>query len=116
MSLDSVTAKGRRRQVEQFRSTCIRRRFPIAKDEYGNDVRDLNSPQDVALPCRLVQTEAREVTVDRETQVSDWELILAWDADVEASDQIIMDGVTYEVLGPPDPGRIAKTARLRHVA
>lgn len=49
-------------------------------------------------PAGSFQTDAREVTVDRETQVSDWDSKLEWNADVLVSDQVLHNGAVYKVL------------------
>ena len=49
----------------------------------------------------LEQTAAVEVLVNQETYTSDWLLILPAGTVIDASDQVLVDGATFEVVGPP---------------
>lgn len=49
----------------------------------------------------LEQTDEQEVTVGRDTQISDWTALLPRDAKISGRDQIVWNGRTFEVIGPP---------------
>jgi hypothetical protein len=51
--------------------------------------------------CYLEQTEAREITIGRETQIATHLLVVAPDVPLSGSDKVTVEGMTYEVLGPP---------------
>lgn len=51
--------------------------------------------------CYLEQTERREVTVGRETQLATHLVIFPSGTVLDGSDLVTIDGTTYEVLGPP---------------
>jgi hypothetical protein len=68
----------------------------------------------------LTQTSGEEMTVDRDTRISDWEVSLPAEAVIDANDQVIAQGKTFEVIGPPaqarQPGRVHHiVARLRWI-
>lgn len=99
--------------------TVTVRRYPESERGAYNSPQ-AGDPVDVVYPGRLEPTTGVELTQDRGTVLADWILYLPDDADVVASDQVIIDDVTYEVVGPPARGtgigRIDHIeARLRHV-
>lgn len=74
-------------------------------DAYGDEALgypDADSSQ--AVPALLQQTAAQEVTTGRDTQVSDWLLFLLPEVSITGDSRVfrISDGVTFEVLGPPN--------------
>lgn len=86
--------------VEQsFNSTCVRRRFDMTTlDRFNNPVR--GAPTDVTYACRKVPAPGNEDTTDRAVQTSEAGFLLPHDADVEATDVLIHEGDTWEVIGP----------------
>lgn len=81
-------------------SQTLRHMGVTGQDDYGNDVYGVVSTGTVL--GYLEQTEAREITLDRETYISDWLDVLPAGTTVDANDEIVYGGVTYEVIGPPD--------------
>lgn len=72
-------------------------------------------------PVRLEQTGGTETTVDEDTLISDWRLIGRADMPIGGRDRVTVDGITFEVVGPPAVQRTPRgphhiEARLRHVA
>ncbi len=55
----------------------------------------------VNYPCWLEQTDTVEVTVGRDTVLSDWLLVLPPEALLDATDRIAVDGRSFEVVGHP---------------
>jgi hypothetical protein len=70
-------------------------------DAYNNKVADWTNPTRVTEPARLEQTAATEVTVDRDTLVSDWLLFSAADSAIEGHKRVEARGSTFEVVGKP---------------
>ena len=94
------------------------KRFPIVIDEYGNESR--GTATTITYPCRLEQTDGTEVTVNRNTQTSNWNLFLLPEADIKSGDQVVVDATTFEVAGPPAKQQTPRgahhiEARLVHV-
>jgi hypothetical protein len=93
-------------------------RYATVTDDYGNVVRDTETT--VPYQCRLEQVKGSEVTVNRNTRISDWVLYLPPDADVLSSDVIRAQGSDFEVAGPAILHKSPrfeshKEARLIHV-
>lgn len=97
-----------------FETPATRRRFGVVEDDYGNEV-EAGAPDELELDVVLWQTEGTETTVDRDELVSDWIARLPLGADVTGRDLLIVDGKTFEVVGPPVDARTHLRARLRHV-
>lgn len=81
--------------------TCIitHRAQTGAEDRY-------NSPTWVetttaGVPCYIQQTEPKEVTIGRETQIADHLGVFLVGTVLDGSDEVIRNGHTYEVIGPP---------------
>lgn len=108
-------ARMRGRVEETFDKIGIRRRFPLAEDRYKNLVRDTANPLDVELPLALTQTDAREVTIGRSEQAADWLARFPAGSDVVGRDQVIVEGKTFEVFGPPEDVGTHLRAKLRYV-
>jgi hypothetical protein len=49
-------------------------------------------------PARLENTDATEVLGEWDTVVSNWRLYLPGEVAIRAKDQVVVDGVTYEVV------------------
>lgn len=79
--------------------TCTRRRYSDgAADAYGNQTR---TASDVTLACRKRPAAGNEDTTDRDVQTHEAEFHFAWNADVAGGDELIHNGVTWQVIGPP---------------
>lgn len=73
---------------------------PGAADEYGNAAESW--VESGVWPARFEQTDGREVTDDRDTQVSDWRVFLPPDVEIGGRDRVVDEhGRTFEVVGPP---------------
>lgn len=70
-------------------------------DAYNNPTFGETSRADY--PCRIQETAATEIVIGRDTVVSDLILFLPPEAVISAVDRVVVDGVTYEVLGTPNP-------------
>lgn len=51
--------------------------------------------------CYFEQTETREVTEGRSTGIATHLFVFASGTEVDDSDQVLVDGVRFEILGPP---------------
>jgi hypothetical protein len=79
--------------------TILHRSVSGSADEYGNPLTDTDSTTD--LLGYFQQTSAHEITVGQETYTSDAILILAAGTVIDGSDQALIDGLIYELVGPP---------------
>lgn len=80
-------------------------------DDDGNPVDDWGSATSTDSKGLLQQTSAIEVTLGRDTVISDWLLFLPADAAVDAVARVVVDGSTFEVVGRPD---LVRTPRGVH--
>src|SRR5205809_758720 len=79
-------------------------REPGEPDETSD--RPLEEVDRADYPAWLEQTKGDELTEDRQTEVSDWLLILEPDADISAVDLVVdEDGQVFEVVAPPAGAR-----------
>lgn len=92
-----LTGGGPRRLLNQ--PLTIERRSAITTDEFNNEVAGAEST--VTTTGYVEQTTATEITVDRETYVTDWLVVLFADVQVDASDHILYAGGTLKVVGKP---------------
>ena len=74
-------------------------------DRYGNTIRDWSSPSSTATVGWVSQRTSSEVTASRDAEVSDWAGFFLCDEDVAAQDRVVWSGLTFEVVGPPNPAR-----------
>lgn len=81
-------------------SLTVQRWGVTGQDDYGNDVYGMTSSSSVS--GYLEQTAEQEVTLNRQTYVSDWLAVLPTGTALDANDRIVYGGVTYEVIGPPN--------------
>lgn len=66
--------------------------------------------------CLLQQSSRREDTANRDVQIGDWNLYLEPAAAVlEGGDRVEIDGVSYELDGPPWPTFHPRTRSVQHV-
>lgn len=68
-------------------------------DDYGNLAPGTTSVDETT--GYVEQTEAQEITVDRQTYRTDWRVFLAAGVSVDASDRIVYGSRTFEVIGSP---------------
>lgn len=96
-----------------FDKVATRRRFPVTTDRYNNEIRDLSDPDDLEdVPITLWQVGADESRADRDQQAGEWLARVPVATDVDGRDQILVDGDTYEVVGPPLDARTHLRLRL----
>lgn len=92
-----------------------------ATDEYNNPTPTWPEENVRKTTGWLEQIGERENTDDRNTQITEWTLVIADpDAELGGRDRVRIDGITYEVIGPPrgprtPRGRHHLEVRLRHV-
>lgn len=80
-------------------------------DPYGNPA-DTWTDDAATADVILQQTEAVEVTTDRDVQTSDWLLVDPNpDAGLSGRDRVNAGGAVFEVVGPPE---VVKTPRGAH--
>jgi hypothetical protein len=65
--------------------------------------------------CYIEQHQVSEDTVDRETQLQTIKGYFPAGIELDGSDEVEVDGVTYEVLGPSDPVWNPRTSTFHHV-
>lgn len=84
-----------------------------ATDKYNDATDDHGDP--VEKRARLEQTDAREITVGRSTQISDWLLMIVKSAVIGANDLVLdEDDRVFEVIGAPSKERDVG-GRITHV-
>ena len=109
-------------------AALMSRTCTITRRVNGDDVDDYGNPvpaeSTITALCELQEASADEDTVDADRQVGDWNLFVAPTASsagqtvvtsFDGSDTVTVDGVTYEVVGPPWPARNPLTQTLTHI-
>ncbi len=81
------------------RVVTIQRRDGGAKDKYGNEIPYTSST--VTVQGHIEQTSEQEITLDRETYISEWRIFLPAGTEIDGKDRVIVDGQTFEIIGPP---------------
>lgn len=94
--------------------TATRRRFTTVEDSLGNQIRDTHSDI-TGIPVEIWQKDQSEILVNRDQQAADYIARVPSGTDVEGRDQLIVDGRTYEVTGPPADMRDHIRADIRYV-
>lgn len=94
--------------------TATRRRFATVEDTLGNQIRDAHSDV-TGIPVEIWQKDQSELLVNRDQQAADYIARVPSDTDIEGRDQLIVDGRTYEVTGPPADMRDHIRADIRYV-
>lgn len=84
---------------------------PLVADEYQNQVRDWAHPALAGVFGLVQPTESTEVTVDRNTVVSNWLLFLPVSASIDARARVTDGTTTWEVAGQP---AVIRTPRGPH--
>lgn len=89
-----------RRHAESLMvDTCVRRRYTsVAVDDYGIPT---STVTEVSLPCRKVPAPGTEDSTDRNVQTHEAAFLFPYDTDIEGSDELLHDGVIWQVIGPP---------------
>jgi head-tail adaptor len=77
----------------------IQHRAITTTDDYGNEVP--GTTDSTFSHGYVEQTQATEVTVDRETHVTYWLVVLPPTVTIDATDRIVVGGTTLEVIGKP---------------
>lgn len=97
-----------------FTQAATRRRFAVVRDRYNNLVR--GARQDLAdIPVSLYQEDGDEDTDDRDQQRAEFRARVPIGTDITGRDQLIVDDVAYEVVGPPLDARTHLRLSLKHV-
>jgi hypothetical protein len=91
----------------------VQHRSATSKDEYGNDV--ITTTSTVGINGYVEQTDAQEVTVDRETYQTDWLVVLPAGTPVDGSDRIVHGDRTFEVVGRPHEVWNPRTRSVHHI-
>lgn len=110
---EALSSQGSRIRGLLNQPLTIERRGAIVKDDYGNEVPGTTST--VTTEGYVEQTKATEITVDRETYVTDWLVFLLADVVVDASDRILYGSSTLQVVGSPHRVWNPRTRRTDHV-
>lgn len=84
--------------VDLLINTCTVRHYAPdgGTDDYGNPT--LASSDVVGNLCRLMATSGRELKVGAELVIADYKLFVLEALAITEQDEVIMNGVTYEVL------------------
>lgn len=90
----------------------IERRATTGTDDYGNGAPSTITT--VETEGYVEQTEATEITVDRETYRTDWRVFLPVEVEVDGSDRIVYGSRTLEVLGTPHEVWNPRTRTVHH--
>lgn len=77
----------------------------ITIDTYENPVLDWPGATRTDVLGRLEQASSVEVTLQRDTVVSDWLLFLHPDVSINPLDRVEADGRVFEVVGAPAPAQ-----------
>lgn len=89
MSLESLLSQ----------TVTILHQIVSAEDEYGATVKTWGNP--TTHRGRLSSQTPREITDGRDTLIADWVLYLLPDASITGRDRVTVNGVTFQVIGPP---------------
>lgn len=86
-----------------------------SEDQYGSEVSEFVDESERLWPCKLDNTGSTEVETERNTRTSMYTLWLPDDAanQISALDRVVINGVTYEVVG--EPLIHYRRARVSHV-
>ena len=85
-----------------------------APDVYGNTAR-VADPVTASVRCYIEQVDAVEVIVDRETYIANYIGFLPAGTAIGPADRLIVAGITYEIIGPPDSVFNPRTATEHHI-
>lgn len=94
--------------------TATRRRFTTSENIYGDQERDTHTDL-TAIPVEIWQKDQSEQLINRDEQAADYIARLPSGTDIDGRDQLIVDGRTYEVTGPPADMRDHIRAEIRYV-
>lgn len=88
-------------------------RAAVVTDRYGAESADWTNARRTSTVGWLNDVSSSEVVDGRDALISGWKLYLPADADVTGFDRVEIDGVTYEVNGPPSKAQTPK--RVHHI-
>lgn len=91
----------------------IERRTFADEDAYGNTTLETSATYTVR--GYLEQTDSTEVTVGRETVVSNWRAVFPAGTSLDAGDRVVYAGQTFEVIGAPARLWNPRTRAEQHV-
>lgn len=82
--------------------TCVIRH----REEDEDNVNEYGDPEivttEIEAPCELQQVESDEQELAGEFAESKWNLFLPADTAIDTTDQVVVDGLIYEVTGEPE--------------
>ena len=81
-------------------------------DEYGNPGETTTTTSAL---CELQQAQRDEEQDDTAVQTETWNLYLVPTATIDGGDRVAVDGVTYEVIGPPWRARHPRSGDISHI-
>lgn len=82
-------------------------------DEYGTETLGAGTPFDTT--CLLSQTQRSEAEAGGNVQAETFALYLPPDTTIDGSDRVSVDGVVYELDGPPWPAFNPRLGRTTHI-
>jgi hypothetical protein len=91
----------------------IQRRSGTTTDPYGNEVPTTTTT--IATTGYLEQTQATEITVDRQTYTTDWRVVLPAGTAIDGSDRIVYGTLTLEVIGKPHEAWNPRVGKVSHL-
>ena len=93
--------------------TIERRSAATTDPDYGNDVPGTVSAE--VTQAYVEQTDAVEITVNRETYRTDWRVFLLPEVTIDGSDRIIHGSRVLEVIGSPHEVWNPRTRSVHHI-
>lgn len=94
-------------------TVTIQRRSATGTDDYGNEVPGTTSS--VTTVGYVEQAVAEEITVDRETYVTDWRVFLPAGTAIDGSDRVVHGAKVFEVVGSPHEVWNPRTQIIHHI-
>lgn len=86
---------------------------PPTTDKYGNEI--TVETDTVLVNGYVEQTEAQEMTVDRQTYMSDWLVVLPAEAVISGRDWVSHGDRTLEIIGSPAKPWNPRTRSVHHI-
>lgn len=96
-----------------LRQTITILRAARVTDRYGTVTLDWKNPTQTVVRGEVQPRATSENAVGRSLEVIDAVLFLPPDADLLASDRVLINGVTYRVVGPPQ--QVQRLGRPHHL-
>jgi hypothetical protein len=88
----------------------------VTQDGAADDMGDpTEQTATVEVRCWLHQEQRREETDNRAVHLEEWRLYLPPDTAITATSRVAVDGVPYELFGPPWPAHNPRLGRVTHI-